>query len=283
MSNSFERVEKPLILVTNDDGYDSPGIIELAAELIHDFEVLLVAPKIHHSGTGRGVPFGASYRDEGTIEKHTIEISPGKNITAYSVDGTPALCVAHSVLEIAPRLPDFCISGVNFGENMGKGLHYSGTIGAAMEAANFDIPSIAVSQEMDLEAIYNFEGHRDMFSQASKIVGKLAAKLIANPLNMDFVCLNVNIPKEANQETPIALASQGMQDRWVWKKPGIRDFSEPFQIYCENVDNPVWDEGTDNHTVLVKKCVSVTPLTYVMGIGVDLQLDEDGLRSLESK
>ena len=255
---------KPLVLVTNDDGFESPGIIELAAELSNDFELLFVAPKIHHSGTGRGVPFGPSYHGEGTIEKHTIEISPGTNITAYSVDGTPALSVVHAVLEIAPRLPDFCISGVNFGENTGKGLHYSGTIGAAMEAANFGIPSIAVSQQMDLEDIFAFEGYRSMFSQASKIVSAIAKKMLLNPLDLDFVCLNVNIPKGASIQTPVELANQGMQDRWVWKKPEMRDFSEPFQLYCENIDDPQWEEGTDNHTLLVKKHVSVTPLTYLM-------------------
>lgn len=280
MQSDKKNSEKPLILITNDDGFDSPGLIELASKFVNDFDVLLAAPKIHHSGTGRGVPFGASYRDEGTIEKHTIELLPDTNITAYSIDGTPALCVAHAILEISPRLPDFCISGVNYGENMGKGLHYSGTIGAAMEAASFGVPSIAVSQEMELEDIFTFTGKRAMFSGASEIAHKLVSRLLVNPLKMDFVCLNVNVPKGATLKTPIELARQGMQDRWVWKKPEIRDFSKPFQIYCDNVDNPVWDEGTDNHIVLVKNEVAITPLTYVMDAVSNIDIDEVGLKEL---
>lgn len=271
---------KPLVLITNDDGYTSPGIIELASVLVNDFEIIFVAPKIHHSGTGRGVPFGASYRDEGTIERHTIELFEGKNITAYSVEGTPALSVAHALLEISPRLPDFCISGVNFGENMGKGLHYSGTIGAAMEAASFGIPSIAISQEMALEDIYSFEGKRHMFNVASKVALKLATYLLHNPLKMDFVCLNVNIPKGAGSGTSIEITRQGMQDRWVWKKPDSRDFSKPFQLYCDNIETPNWAPGTDNYAVLIERKISVTPLTYIMGANSKLEVDESGLKEL---
>lgn len=272
-------MSKPLILLTNDDGFDSPGLIELASQFIEEYEVLVVAPLEHHSGTGRGVPFGASYKDQGSIEKHTIQLTQDRSLTFYSVDGTPALSVAHAVLEIAPRKPDFCVSGINFGENLGKGLHYSGTVGAAMEAATFDIPTIAISQEMNLEDVFLFKGDRSMFSVAAKIAKNIVKKLLAEPLNSETVCLNVNVPRNVDSHTKWELTFQSRKDRWEWTKPASRDLSKPFQLLCHDVEGVVWEQGSDCHALLTNGNVSITPLSYLMEAR-DEEVDEKGLKKL---
>ena len=261
---SDKNSSKPLVLLTNDDGYDSPAIIELAAQLIDEFEIFLVAPLHHHSGAGRSIPFGASYDGSGTIHRHTIEVSPGKNLTVYAVEGTPALCVAHAVLEIVPRKPDLCISGINFGENLAQGLHYSGTVGAAMEAAAAGIPTLAVSREMELEDVFNYQGQREMFTSAARIVRKMALHLVQSPMESDFMCLNVNIPSDATIDTQIEIAHQSRQNRWEWSSPAGRELGKPFQLVCENNPDIKWEPGSDAFVVLNSRHISVTPLTFSM-------------------
>ncbi len=271
--------DRPLIFLTNDDGYDSPGIIELAARFVEDCDVLLVAPLNHHSGTGRGVPFGPSYSGSGSIEEHKIELSPGVDIVAYAVDGTPALSVAHGLLEIASRKPDICISGINFGENVGQGLHYSGTVGAAMEAATAGIPTIAISQEMTIEDVYLFEGHRELFSIAAHFAKKIVAQLLEHPMGTDFTCLNVNVPLGATTTTPMEITHQSRVNRWVWKSPGVRELTLPFQLFCEDVPDVMWEPGTDAHALLVSRHVSLTPLTFSMEARPN-EIDMDALEKL---
>lgn len=257
--------DRPLVLITNDDGFDSPGIRELALACSVVGDVLMAAPIKHHSGTGRGIPFGASFDGSGIIEEREIELSEDVSITAYAVDGTPALSVAHAVLEIAQRKPDICISGVNFGENVGRALHYSGTIGAAMEAADFGIPSIAVSQELPLNIIESFEGEKELFTQAALIAARLAQQLLDDPIDSDVVCLNLNIPLGANMDTPIEITHQCSLGRWEWfALEAKRDFSKPHQLFCDNVGDRVWPEGSDVHALLINKHVSLTPLTWSM-------------------
>lgn len=271
--------EKPLILLSNDDGYQSPGLLELAATLIDSYEVLVVAPKNHHSGTGRGIPFGASYSGEGTIDIHTVQLTAEKNINVYSVEGTPALSVAHAVLEVAPRKPDLCISGINFGENVGKGLHYSGTIGAAMEAASFGIVSMAVSQEMRLDDIIAFEGQRSDFTIASKITKRIVNKILSSEVNQNFFCLNVNIPFRCDVDVEWKLANQSRVDRWRWVKPDMRDFSKPFELNCENEEDSLWEPDSDSYVLLKEKKVSIMPLTFSMQ-AKDGEYSEESLKQI---
>lgn len=272
---------KPLILLTNDDGYDSPGIIEMASVLVDDFDVYLVAPRDHYSGAGRSIPYGASYRGEGSITTHRFELGGDKSVIAYAVHGSPAITVTHAMLEIVPRKPDLCISGINFGANVGLGLHYSGTIGAAMEAASFGVPSFAVSLELDDESVFSHEGTRELFTDAAHITRTLASAYLEKPLEMPFVCLNINVPLGATGETPIVRTGQSRYNRWDWTRPEREDLTQPFQFTSgEATDAPV-EEGSDIHAVFVEKKIAVTPLTFLMQAPDD-QVDDDGLSGLFS-
>lgn len=260
----MEHQIRPLVLLTNDDGYDSPAIIELASHIHLFADVLFVAPKEHHSGIGRGIYFGAKARQCGMIEEHRIELSPGVEITGYAVHGTPAQCSVHAILELAPRIPDVCISGINYGENIGRALNYSGTIGAAIEAADFGVPTIAISQQLSYDDMFGMYSGREVFDAASRIAADLTQRLLDCPPEESFYCVNVNVPHGATTETPRELTIQADLNRWVWIVPEKRNFSDHFSVGYEEAKDVEWVPGTDAHALLVNKNISITPITWAI-------------------
>ena len=131
--------ERPLILVTNDDGLLSPGL-HAAAEAVADLgELLLVAPATQQTAMSRAF-FGGP--DAGMIERVDPHIG-GCPVPGYAITGSPVMAVTHAVLELADRPIALCVSGVNYGENIGGTIGVSGTIGAALEADAHGIPAVA--------------------------------------------------------------------------------------------------------------------------------------------
>ena len=109
----------PLILLTNDDGIDSPGLWAAAHALDSVGEVVVAAPRQQYSGAGRSLPSSS----DGVIETRSIHFN-GKDWKAYAMGGSPAQVVLHGILEILPRLPDLVVVGINFGENIGSGDYH---------------------------------------------------------------------------------------------------------------------------------------------------------------
>jgi len=126
-----------LILLTNDDGIQAPGILAMWRELSAKHEVHVVAPETVQSATGHGITLSTPL----LTSRVTIE----NGFTGTAVDGRPADCVKLAVAKLLPRPPDLVISGINAGANVGINVVYSGTIAAAIEAAFLGLPSIAVS------------------------------------------------------------------------------------------------------------------------------------------
>jgi 5'-nucleotidase len=167
MSNSMPR-----ILVTNDDGYFSPGIEALAAALRAIGEVIVVAPHAEASAVGHSLTLRRPLR----IEK----ISP----QVYSVDGTPTDCVNIAIDEIMEERPDLVVSGINKGLNVGDDVTYSGTVAGAFEAALLGFPGIAVSLERG-------ENH---YTRAAEMAAKIASTVLDRGLPYRTF-LNVNVPR----------------------------------------------------------------------------------------
>ena len=118
-------MQYPLILVTNDDGIQSPGLWAVAEALLPLGEVIVVAPDRQWSGAGRALPHdvtGKYYQEIRSIH--------GKQVVAYAVDGSPAQMVQHGVLEMTPRVPSLVVSGINSGANLSIEVTISGTVGA---------------------------------------------------------------------------------------------------------------------------------------------------------
>ena len=147
---------RPLILVTNDDGLHSPGLLA-AAEAVTDLgDLLIAAPATQQTSMSRAFVTGD---DIGAITRHDLRVA-GRNVAAYSVVGSPVVAVTHALLELADRTPDLCISGINYGENIGGALGVSGTVSAALEAEAHGVPGIAASVQVDVTLLANIRRPR---------------------------------------------------------------------------------------------------------------------------
>ncbi len=124
--------DSPLILLTNDDGMDAPGLLALE-RILEPFDPAVVAPLEHCSGSSLAI---------GLYSEIEVE---RRGAARWAVRGTPVDCVKLALLELLGRRPDLVISGINPGPNMANNIHYSGTVGAATEAALWDVPALAVS------------------------------------------------------------------------------------------------------------------------------------------
>jgi len=129
-------LKKPLILVTNDDGINAPGLRTLIKILNTIGEVYVVAPDSPQSGMGHAITIND------TLYCNKIKVAEHEPQTEYSCSGTPADCVKIAVNEILKRKPDLCVSGINHGSNSSINVIYSGTMSAAVEAGTQGIPSI---------------------------------------------------------------------------------------------------------------------------------------------
>jgi 5'-nucleotidase len=169
--------EKPLILVTNDDGVTAPGINALT-EVACDFgKVVVVAPDKPQSGMGHAITINSTLR--------VFKLHEENCAMRYSTSGTPVDCVKLAVNEVLERKPDLILSGINHGSNASINVIYSGTMSAAIEGSMEGIPSIGFSL-MNHSIDANFK--------ASKVY---ARKVIEKVLKFGLepgVCLNVNIP-----------------------------------------------------------------------------------------
>ena len=169
---------KPLILVTNDDGISAPGIRALIEVMSEIGDVVVVAPDSPQSGMGHAITINS------TLHLERVVIADGKQ-PEYSCSGTPADCVKLAVNEILDRKPDLCVSGINHGSNSSINVIYSGTMSAALEAGIEGIPAIGFSL---LDYNYNAD-----FEASKTYVKQIAENVIKNGIPKDVV-LNVNIP-----------------------------------------------------------------------------------------
>jgi 5'-nucleotidase len=160
------------ILLSNDDGYQAPGITYLAEALRAFAEVTVVAPDRDRSGASNSLtldnPIRATRADNGFIR----------------VDGTPTDCVHLAITGLLEQEPDMVIAGINAGPNLGDDVLYSGTVAAAMEGRFLGFPAMAVS----------LAGHPPQhYKTAARVVALLIERLLADPLPADTI-LNVNVP-----------------------------------------------------------------------------------------
>lgn len=250
---------KPLILITNDDGILSPGLIA-AAEAADSFgELLIVAPRTQQTAMSRGYPKG---EEVGIIEEFELNVN-GRQVKGYGVTGSPAQAVSHAILELASRKPSLCISGINYGENIGLNIIASGTVGAAYEADTYDIPAIAVSQEVNLELHHATTYSHMSWETAIHFTKYFADKILKEGLSEKVAVLNLNIPASATLETPIRLTTQSRQNYFVFKNPDKRDFLKGYKLKLDLIiDKENLEPTSDIQAIVYDKVVSVTPLTW---------------------
>lgn len=186
--------DRPLILLTNDDGIDADGLAAVRETLTALGEVWTVAPATEQSAISHKITLWEPIR----IQEHSDQ--------TFSVTGSPTDCVYVALAHILDRVPDLCVSGINHGANLGDDVFYSGTVAGASEAALSDIPSLAVSL-----ASYR---SRD-FEAASALAGRVASSILERGLPRG-VMLNLNVPPTASADSPIRVTKLGR--RYYGKK-----------------------------------------------------------------
>jgi 5'-nucleotidase len=252
-------MDKPQILLTNDDGIRSPGLWAAAGALASLGWVTVAAPKGQSSGMGRSLPGTSS----GIIHQEKLQVN-GQEWTVYAVNGSPAQTVLHGVLEIMPHKPDLVVSGINYGENVGLGVTISGTVGAAMEAASLDLPALAVSLEADQHYHLSYSEEID-FSAAAHFTAFFAQILLGKKMPVDVQLLKVDIPSDATVQTAWQVTRIARQryyepvpsERKSWDVPGPVSYKEAAAFDGE-------DENTDVYVLRKKRLISVTPLSLDM-------------------
>jgi len=183
---------RPLILISNDDGYHSKGLASLV-DMVRDMADLLVcAPESARSGFSCAF----SAMDYLTLKRRNRW---GDGVTLYSCSGTPVDCVKIGLDRLCPRRPDLILSGINHGDNASVNTHYSGTMGVVMEGAMKYIPSIAYS-------LASYAEDAD-FEPCRKLIRAITQKVLSEGLP-EGVCLNVNFPntKEFKGVRPARMA-----------------------------------------------------------------------------
>ncbi len=173
-----DKNSRKKILISNDDGIHSEGLVTLARALESVGDVFIVAPDRERSAVSHSLTLHRPLR----VKK----ISPN----VISIDGTPTDCINLSLNGILPVKPDLVVSGINFGANLGDDITYSGTVSAAMEGTLFGLPSFAIS--LACEDVAKFE-------TASKFAVKVARLILKNGLPKDTL-LNINIPYVAEKD-----------------------------------------------------------------------------------
>ena len=195
------RKGRPLILVSNDDGYKAKGLHVLLPRLKKLGRVVAVVPQQEQSAASHSITLHRPLR----VEKVGSDL--------YCVDGTPTDCIMLGIHEILRARPDLIVSGINHGANLGDDVHYSGTVSAAIEGGVLGIPSIAVSLVTDGKGEF-------------VVAADFAVRLARNVLNYGLakgVILNVNVPDLSARDIA----------GYEFTKLGKRDYGD---IIVEKVD-----------------------------------------------
>ncbi len=227
-----------VILVTNDDGVHSPGILALYNEIKKLGDSYIIAPDRERSAVSHSLTLHRPLKAE-KIEDHV-----------YSINGTPTDCVTLGINKLLPEKPALVVSGINKGENLGDDISYSGTVSATIEGTIFGIPSIAFSL---------INGKHYYFDTASFFAFKIASIVLKNSLPYDTL-LNVNIPNVPKEEiNGIKFTRQGKK---IYDN-SIHETYNPWgeKYYWIGGGNPYWEHGEDTDIEAVQgNFISITPL-----------------------
>ena len=234
------------ILVTNDDGIAAPGLLALAGEMRPLAQVTVLAPDRNWSASGHVKTMHRPLRVKETV---LADGSP-----ALTTDGAPSDCVALALLGLLPQKIDLVVSGINPNPNLGHDVTYSGTVTAAMEAAIWGLPGVAIS----LDSPETQSGPLD-YAPAARVAAKVVLAILQNGLPKD-VLLNVNVPYLPDEKIEgFSFTRQGLRvyrDTLVVRQDPR---GKPYYWIGGEAPTGVREDGTD-FGALAKGYVSITPL-----------------------
>jgi 5'-nucleotidase len=224
------------ILISNDDGYEAEGIIQLTKSLSEISDVIVVAPSENKSAASSSL----------TIGKPLKPIQIDENV--FAIDATPSDCVHLALCGFIKESIDLVVTGINFGANLGDDVIYSGTVAGAIEGRFLGLPSIAMS-------LASWDGKN--FETAGRIAQILVEQIDKAPLSHNTI-INVNVPDIQMSEIK-GIKSTRLGNRHK-SEPSIQDLKDTSLYWIgENGREADNGEGTDFHAIS-NNFVSVTPL-----------------------
>ncbi len=229
--------EKPRILLTNDDGYHSEGIVLLEDALREIGDVYVVAPVSEMSGASHSLTLARPLRIRQIDERH------------WTVDGTPTDCVTLALNQILPKdkKPDICASGINPGANLGDDATYSGTVAGALEATILGVPGLA----------FSLTANRDHdYTESAKVARFATQKALTDGIPEGNL-LNINIPKGIPKG--FRITKQGFKDA----RPVITEHIDPRgkpYYWIGEVRDGFRAEGETDFEAIDEGFVSITPM-----------------------
>ncbi len=239
------------ILLINDDGIESSGLIAMKRKLEKLGKVFVIAPREERSGIGKAIT-SSEY-----VQISEIKLKDGSK--AYATNGTPADAFLIALNKILRNPPDLLVAGINLGPNLGiDDLLNSGTLGSAFEAAIHGIPAIAVSyckQEFGDQSADKALITQEKLEFAAQFVQKIVEYVLKNGMPPDVDIISVNLPENADHKKVriTDLSYVGYRDIWTKEKGGYRIASWKLADYQDA--NP----KTDVH-VVKKGYISITPI-----------------------
>ncbi|MGI9015431.1 MAG: 5'/3'-nucleotidase SurE [Phycisphaerales bacterium] len=245
------------ILLTNDDGFDAPGILALYQAIQHLGEVFPIAPLTVQSATSHGITFNDPLM--------TRALTAGTCMQGIAVDGRPADCVKLAISALWPERfgsgekPDLTISGMNAGANVGINVLYSGTVAAAVESAYLGVPAIAVSLHLG-------PNRKPHFQRAAEIAAVVVERILEHPLDPHAV-VNVNVPITESADAPQPPVHVTEMNLAPGRDLYERRTSPAGDAYYWMTNNGMDFTHSGPETdveALARLAVSVTPLSYLL-------------------
>lgn len=225
------------ILLTNDDGIHSDGLIQLENALREVGDVYVIAPAAEMSGASHSLTLARPLRIRQIDDRH------------WTVDGTPTDCVTLALHKILPEeeRPHLCVSGINHGGNLGDDATYSGTVAGALEATILGVPGIALS----LVAREQFD-----FTEAARFAVSAVRKILSEGLS-EGTLLNINIPR--GEIKGVRVTRQGIKNARPVISEHIDPRGKPYFWIGEEYFRSNSEDGTDYRAIELGY-ISVTPL-----------------------
>jgi len=234
--------KRPLILISNDDGVQAQGIKELTRMMCQLGDVVVVAPDGPRSASS------CCISPLTTIIVQLLKQEEG--LTVYQCSGTPTDCVKLAMDGLLTEKPDLMVSGINHGDNASVSIHYSGTVGATLEACMKQVPAIAFSLKT--------ESQQCDFRPYEEAIMRIASNVLKNGLPQD-VLLNVNFPEvEELKGTKVCRLSRG---RWMKEMKQVGEGAYQLTGYFQNLEPEA--EDTD-YWALNNGYAAITPIQLDM-------------------
>ena len=228
---------RPLILITNDDGYDAPGLQALIGSVETLGRVVVSAPDREQSGASHALTLDRPLRVRTVAEDR------------YRIDGTPTDCVHLAVDKLCGRLPDLVLSGINRGLNVGDDVTYSGTVAGALGGALLRIPAAALSTALPPDGSIDY-------AQAARIACRIAERILRDGLARGTL-LNVNVPH--GPAKGIRVTRQGTREYRATAVERTDPSGRPY-YWIDDIDMTPTGEPDGDHTAAAEGFISISPL-----------------------